>query len=161
MPGDIRHLCATELQHPRPATGVSQALRARSVSGVVPRVTLSAYHWGPRHFGPERYAEGHSPPVAGRGGCNHRAANNPSHSQPWPSYLYRATKPRMTGPHADLLVFQPSEQCNQTRRRPSIVLRFSLNTTMCHENITQFIRKTSNRVTVIKSNSTRTGFPGG
>ena len=33
--------------------------------------------------------------------------------------------------------------------------------TICHESITQLIRKTSNRVTVILKNSTRTGVPGG
>ena len=33
--------------------------------------------------------------------------------------------------------------------------------TICHENITQLIRKNSNRVTVIKNNSTRTGVPTG
>ena len=33
--------------------------------------------------------------------------------------------------------------------------------TICHENITQLIRKNSNRVTVIKKNSTRTGVPTG
>ena len=33
--------------------------------------------------------------------------------------------------------------------------------TICHENITQLIRKTSNRVKVIKKNSTRAGVLGG
>ena len=47
-------------------------------------------------------------------------------------------------------------------QEPLLRTLFSLRpTTICHENITQLIRKKSNRVTVIRNNSTRTGVPTG
>ena len=68
-------------------------------------------------------------------------------------------------PAANLLPHRP-EPCRPSARgcfwkrqfQPS---RVFLKTTICPENITQLIRKDSNRVTVINNNSTRAGVPTG
>ena len=65
--------------------------------------------------------------------------------------------------------FDPWPPGRETPRSPEwspakkiyVYVPFSFLSTICHENITQLIRKTSNQVTVIKNNSAMTGVLGG
>ena len=70
------------------------------------------------------------------------------------------------GSKSSVQTFVPHRKIGGNRWRKTVALNRCMldslsSCTICHENITQLIRKTSNRVKVIKNNSTRAGVLGG